>query len=284
MPSVLIMGKNGRGRDTKMKRKALSAACVAAALLVSGKMLLPDLAYDVRQKLLPAFARDGFRELLPEAAERLAAHSEEAAEPQPLSDIAPADDLPPAAGTAFVSYTVEESRCIAAEVPAPEQPQPQPAAVAAFLESQAPFADQTLPENVDYTYLPLPFEYAIPVSGRNSSGFGFRLHPILNIVRFHFGTDFAANAGEAVCAFSDGTVTFAGYDDSYGWRLELDHGDGWKTLYAHCSALYAAEGQRVACGECIALVGATGLATGPHLHFELLHDGVYINPEYYINA
>lgn len=168
---------------------------------------------------------------------------------------------------------------------APETPEPRvPAAVAAFLDSQAAFADQEIPETVDYDYEPLPWDCAVPVSGRNSSGFGFRLHPILNTVRFHYGTDFAADAGESVAAFADGSVTFAGWSDSFGNYIRLDHGDGWETLYAHCSHLSVEAGQRVSCGEQIALVGATGMATGPHLHFELTHNGRYRNPEYYVNG
>lgn len=180
----------------------------------------------------------------------------------------------------YVSYRVEESRTIE-ETQAPEETQMP--AVAAFLESQAAFSDYSLPENVDYAYEKLPFDHALPVAGRQSSGFGYRLHPILHTVRFHFGTDVAANAGECVGAFADGTVSFAGYDESFGWHLKIDHGDGWVSHYCHCSKLLVKAGETVSKGDAVALVGATGLATGPHLHFELSHDGVYVNPEYYIN-
>ena len=154
----------------------------------------------------------------------------------------------------------------------------------AFLESQTAFADCPLPETVDYSYVPLPFEFASPLTGRNSSGFGYRLHPILQTVRFHYGTDIAAQTGEQICAFAEGPVSAVGYDESYGWHLTVDHGGGWQTVYAHCSAVCVTEGQRVAMGECIALVGETGLATGPHLHLELTKDGLYRNPEYYLNG
>lgn len=189
-----------------------------------------------------------------------------------------------AAGTEpsrFLSYYVEEG---STGGDAAETPGPTPPAVSAFLERQAAFADQTLPENVEYAYVSLPFDYASPVSGYESSGFGFRLHPILNVVRFHYGTDFAANAGEPVTAFADGTVIFAGSDDSFGNHIKIDHGNGWVTHYCHCSALLVSQGEYVSKGRQIALVGATGLATGPHLHFELSRNGVFVNPEYYLNA
>ena len=165
-----------------------------------------------------------------------------------------------------------------------EEPEPHSEAVAVFLRSQEAFSDYVLPENVSYMYSALPFDYSVPVSGTNSSGFGYRLHPILNEVKFHYGTDIAAWTGVDVHAFADGTVSFSGYSESYGNYIVIEHSDGWKSLYAHCSTLYVSAGESVRAGEIISLVGETGAATGPHLHFELMHDGIYINPEYYINA
>lgn len=277
-----------------MKKRRFLAACLAAALLVGTKILHPDLANGVRRKLTETFAADeGYAAVRELFGVQTAENTQQAAaQPQVLPVLAAEEKMPETAAARvptqaqYVSYKIEESAAAQTQneaEPAPTEP-PLPAAVAAFLESQAAFADYALPENADYTYTALPFEHLPPVSGRNSSGFGYRVHPIQNVVKFHFGTDFAANAGETVTAFADGTVTYAGYDDSYGWRVELDHGDGWKTLYAHCSMLYVSAGQQVARGNCVALVGATGFATGPHLHFELLHDGVYLNPEYYING
>lgn len=158
-----------------------------------------------------------------------------------------------------------------------------PEAVTAFLESQERFSAYALPSNVTYDYSLLPFDYSVPVAGYESSGFGYRVHPIYGDVRFHYGADLAAYTGEEVLAFTAGTVTTATYSDSYGYYVVIDHGDGWETLYAHCWTLLVSRGDEVEAGETIALVGDTGLATGPHLHFELTHDGVYLNPEYYIN-
>lgn len=156
------------------------------------------------------------------------------------------------------------------------------AAREAFLESQAAFADQTLPANVSYDIPELPFATVTPVSGYTSSGFGFRMHPIHETVKFHYGTDFAADAGTDIAAFADGTVLAAGQDAGYGNYVKLDHGSGFVTLYGHCSALLVQAGQTVTAGQTIARVGATGQATGPHLHFELIHEGVYLNPEFYL--
>lgn len=266
----------------KTFKRIILIALVAG--LVAAKLFLPDVVAAVRQKAIDALVLDkDYRAVFQELGNRLAGQEQElpAETDQVTSETAAGVRGVPE--PELVRYYIEEAATLGETIPAPE-PEPElPAAVSAFLESQAVFSDHALPENVDYGYEALPFDYAIPVSGYNSSGFGYRLHPILNEVKFHYGTDFAANAGEDVCAFADGTVTFAGYSDSYGYYVTIDHGGGWTSLYAHCSKLYAQTGQTVAAGEKIALVGATGLATGPHLHFELRLDGVYHNPEYYVN-
>ena len=172
-----------------------------------------------------------------------------------------------------------------APTPAPTpiaEPQPtENPAVAAFLESQAAYAEYAVPTNVSYECPVLPFEYVSPVSGIKSSGFGYRLHPIENKVKYHYGTDFAANTGTAVTAFSDGVIVAAGDSDSYGKYMIIDHGDGYSTLYAHCSELCMGCGN-VSKGDVIAKVGSTGAATGPHLHFELMCNDTYLNPEFYL--
>ena len=172
-----------------------------------------------------------------------------------------------------------------APTPAPTPiAEPQPTknpAVAAFLESQAAYAEYAVPTNVSYECPVLPFEYVSPVSGIKSSGFGYRLHPIENKVKYHYGTDFAANTGTAVTAFADGVIAAVGDSDSYGKYIIIDHGDGYSTLYAHCSELCMGCGN-VSKGDVIARVGSTGAATGPHLHFELMHNDSYLNPEFYL--
>ncbi len=163
-------------------------------------------------------------------------------------------------------------------------PAPQPTehpAVAAFLKSQAEYSDYPVPETVSYERPELPFDYASPVSGVTSSGFGYRMHPIKNEVKFHYGTDLAADSGTPVTAFADGTIVAQGESDSFGKYVMIDHAGGWSTLYAHCSELCMSCGS-VRKGDTIALVGSTGAATGPHLHFELECGGMYLNPEFYI--
>ena len=120
-----------------------------------------------------------------------------------------------------------------------------------------------------------------PASGIKSSGFGYRLHPIENTVKYHYGTDFAANTGTAITAFADGVIVAAGDSDSYGKYMIIDHSDGYSTLYAHCSELCMGCGN-VSKGDVIARVGSTGAATGPHLHFELMCNDTYLNPEFYL--
>lgn len=268
------------------KSRWIAAALLAAAVAV--KLLLPDVAAEARRRLLAVFPDDtDYRAVFETLGGFFAPAGGEAGAPA-------AETSPPAVYARYVSYRVEEAaplgemELMAEAEPgpaeAPPEEEPLPAAVAAFLERQAAFSDYALPDSVDYGYPALPFVPAQPVAGHTSSGFGYRLHPILDEIRFHYGTDIAANAGEDVLAFADGVVGLAGESGDYGKYIVIDHGDGWTTLYAHCSALCAEAGRRVAAGERIALVGATGAATGPHLHLELRHDGVYYNPEYYINV
>ena len=159
-----------------------------------------------------------------------------------------------------------------------------PEAVSAFLQLQEEYENKgyLLPDNVRTDMPELPFIYTEPVAGYDSSGFGYRVHPIQGGVKFHFGTDFAANSGDDVLAFADGYVYAAGTSPGYGNYMILTHDGGFTTVYAHLSAFVAKEGDMVSCGQRIARVGQTGNATGPHLHFELMQDDVYINPEYYL--
>lgn len=150
-----------------------------------------------------------------------------------------------------------------------------------FLHEQAAFADYAVPANVSYEAPILPFEYAQPVIASVTSGFGYREHPIDGGVRFHYGTDFGVVDGDSISAFADGTAITVQEFDGYGLTVIIDHGDGFSTLYAHCSQILVNQGDKVKRGDKIALSGHSGRVTGPHLHFELMHSGKYLNPEFY---
>jgi murein DD-endopeptidase MepM/ murein hydrolase activator NlpD len=111
-----------------------------------------------------------------------------------------------------------------------------------------------------------------PIIGQafTSSGFGWRLHPLLGSWLMHAGRDFAAPEGAPVVAALSGTVLSSGLAGGYGIAIELDHREPRRrTLYGHLSELYVKAGQTVQQGDVIGRVGSTGLSTGPHLHFEL---------------
>ena len=119
----------------------------------------------------------------------------------------------------------------------------------------------------------------MPVIGTVTSDYGTREHPVYSGESFHSGRDIAADEGAPVYAVLDGEVTGAGEAEMAGKYLKLLHADGTETLYCHCSKLIAGAGDKVKKGDIIALVGQTGLATGPHLHFEYHKDGRASDPE-----
>jgi len=111
------------------------------------------------------------------------------------------------------------------------------------------------------------------------SSFGMRLHPILNVVRPHYGIDLTASRGTPIYATADGTVTQAGYSTGgFGNRILLDHGFGYETLYGHCSEVLVKVGDHVKRGEVIGKVGNTGLSKSPHLHYEVHVNGRPVDP------
>jgi murein DD-endopeptidase MepM/ murein hydrolase activator NlpD len=105
-----------------------------------------------------------------------------------------------------------------------------------------------------------------------------RFHPILKRNVPHLGTDYAAATGTNVWATAQGRVTVAGWNGGYGKMVELEHPNGYRTRYAHLSRILVRKGQRVSKRDVVGQVGATGRATGPHLHYELIHNGSQINP------
>ena len=115
-------------------------------------------------------------------------------------------------------------------------------------------------------------------SSRLSSGFGLRMHPLLNQVRMHTGVDLAAAMGEPVHATSAGVIMSAGWQGGYGLAVRINHGKGVETLYGHLSRLNVSPGQTIKPGDVIGFVGSTGRSTGPHLHYEVRKDGRPIDP------
>lgn len=122
------------------------------------------------------------------------------------------------------------------------------------------------------------FTWPSASSTRVTSEFGMRIHPILKVKKLHTGLDIGAASGTKVLAANSGNVIKAGWNNSYGNVVMIDHGGGIVTLYAHNSKLLVSTGDVVSKGQSIALVGSTGSSTGPHIHFEVRVDGQYQNP------
>jgi murein DD-endopeptidase MepM/ murein hydrolase activator NlpD len=140
-------------------------------------------------------------------------------------------------------------------------------------------ADAATLQHLELQHLPT----RLPLDGAElSSTFGNREDPITGRRAFHAGMDFAAAQGTPIRAAAAGTVTFADHNAAYGWSVEIAHGNGLVTRYAHASRLLVARGAAVRQGDTIALVGSSGRATGPHLHFEVLKDGGAIDPQHYL--
>lgn len=129
----------------------------------------------------------------------------------------------------------------------------------------------------------VPPTYLKPISGgRLSSGFGKRKAPKKGASTYHKGIDWATPVGTAVCASSGGVVSRAGWGSGYGYVVMIDHPDGKQTRYGHLSKILVKSGQTVKQGQKIALSGNTGVSTGPHIHFEILVNGVQVNPLKYM--
>ena len=118
----------------------------------------------------------------------------------------------------------------------------------------------------------------MPVSGRVSSNFGTRYHPVDHKTKFHGGMDIAVPKGTPVGAAADGEIVFAGWKGGYGNLVIVRHPDGRESRYGHLEKINVAVGDTVSAGQNIANSGSTGKSTGPHLHFEIREDGTAIDP------
>ena len=124
-----------------------------------------------------------------------------------------------------------------------------------------------------------------PISNKDlrqtASGYGTRIDPIYGTTKFHAGMDFSAHPGTDVYATGDGTVVKVGWETGYGNTIEIDHGFGYLTRYAHLQGFNTKVGKKVVRGEVIGKVGSTGKSTGPHLHYEVHVKGQVVNPVNY---
>ena len=125
-----------------------------------------------------------------------------------------------------------------------------------------------------------------PMSGdlESTSGYGMRTDPFIRAPAMHTGLDFRAETGEPARATAAGTVTIAGWNGGYGKMVEIDHGNGFATRYAHLSAIDVEVGQSIRIGQVVGKVGSTGRSTGPHLHYETRVDGDAVDPQKFLRA
>lgn len=154
-----------------------------------------------------------------------------------------------------------------------------------YIESKSLDEVANLAQNKQKMFASIP---AIqPVANRQLislvSGFGMRIHPVYKVRRMHQGIDFSAQIGAPIYATADGTILKVEYSfTGYGNMVEIDHGFGYKTRYAHMHGFAVRIGQKVKRGELIGYVGNTGLSTGPHLHYEVHINNIPKNPVYYL--
>ena len=199
------------------------------------------------------------------------------ADPKEPAQESAAADSPQVPGTEPLPQAAAQGAA-SEEAPAAEQPEVEETATAAA--SQV-YTMPALPENASLEQRNLGFAHVSPIVAPLTSPFGWREHPVSGGTRFHYGVDLGAATGTPICAFADGEVYATGDSSSLGYYIMIQHEGGYMTLYAHCSKITVTSGA-VTMGQKIAEVGETGIATGPHLHFEL-HDGdLYLNPIYYV--
>lgn len=122
-----------------------------------------------------------------------------------------------------------------------------------------------------------------PTFGRISDGWGTRIHPFYDRLAFHYGLDFANKIGTPIYATSDGEIILTGYDPEYGKLIKIKHANNFETRYGHLYNFQVSIGDKVRKGQIIAFMGSTGMSTGPHLHYEVIQNGIKVNPANYLN-
>ncbi|NBI68038.1 M23 family peptidase [Pseudoflavonifractor sp. 60] len=180
--------------------------------------------------------------------------------------------------------SVPEAEPPVEETVQPEESEPAAVPAAGTVVVFSDYSGDPLPSN--YTMDQISFgdlETMTPVLGHLNSIYGYRDHPINGQYIFHGGVDIGGQLGDPIAAFASGTVEYTGENDSYGLYLQLDHGNGVRSFYAHCSKIEVTKGQAVSMGDTIARVGSTGTSTGPHLHLELKYNKMHVDPAYYVD-
>ena len=314
-------GKKSGGRERVLLIQLIVCLVLFATVFV-GKGILPGGLLQLRSHMLSMISQDfDFREALAELGESLAGGdsvladfgdfcvevfgSQETEQPaQPVQFQPPDPDAVLTAELEFLSgqpdaltrtehYASLKKLGITLpqgeEAAAPQQAEPDSGYEGAIMPAGNVFIlsdydGPALPSNYTMDVLSLGgLETMTPLLGHMNSPYGYRTNPVNGEEGdFHGGVDIGGQTGDPIRAFASGTVEYIGQDDSYGLYMQIDHGNGVKSFYAHCSKLLVQKGQPVTIGETVALVGSTGTATGPHLHLELKYEKMHVNPAYYV--
>ena len=144
-------------------------------------------------------------------------------------------------------------------------------------ETTKPTEESTKPTEPEKITWKVPIKYK-----KFTSPYGWRTDPVYGGKRFHYGVDLAADEGTKIVASRGGTVTTATYDKDCGYYVQINHGDGYKSIYMHMTRYTVKKGDKVSQGQTIGYCGSTGKSTGPHLHFGISYNGSYVNPAKYI--
>lgn len=155
---------------------------------------------------------------------------------------------------------------------------------AQWLATSKPTSASSKPGGDGNAYVASDATWLLPCNYRSfTSPFGWRIHPIYKVWRFHYGVDLAGPKGTDIVATRAGKVIKTSYDSSSGYYVTIDHGDGFTSKYLHLTHYIVKPGDTVSAGQKIGEMGSTGASTGSHLHFSILYNGNHVNPAYYIN-
>ena len=299
-----VAGKRRPTGPSPRERRRLSQLCASIVLFLLvflGRDVLPGGAEAWRaalerdmdvEKILEQFSRRGAEEgsLLNVLSGILAPQEEQPEEREDGTDGAGESVPLPALPSLFQRLTrpgiAEGQTLIAPSGEAEPSPQPDDGGEETVVTAVAQLYSEDgeeLPERVSFQYYELGLEEtAVPAMGTVTSDFGYRDHPVSGEYSFHTAVDVGMDVGTEILAYADGTVRYIGENGVFGLYVKLDHDNGVSTFYAHCDELLVDKGERVVCGQVIALSGETGNATGPHLHFSLEKDGIRLDPELYL--